>query len=58
MNVVVSLRRRRPAGNDPWEGHTLEWWTTSPPPRHNFTDLPPIRSFSPLLELRLEEEHG
>ena len=27
-NLWVSLRRRRPAGNDPWEGHTLEWWTT------------------------------
>jgi cytochrome c oxidase subunit 1 len=57
-NVWVSLRRRRPAGNDPWEGHTLEWWTTSPPPRHNFTDLPPIRSFSPLLDLRAQDERG
>ncbi len=43
-------------GNDPWEGHTLEWWTTSPPPRHNFTDLPPIRSYAPLLDLRQERE--
>jgi cytochrome c oxidase subunit 1 len=55
-NLWISLRRPRPAGNDPWEGHTLEWWTTSPPPRHNFLDLPPIRSFSPLLDLRLEAE--
>jgi cytochrome c oxidase subunit 1 len=55
-NVVVSLRRPQPAGNDPWGGHTLEWWTTSPPPRHNFTDLPPIRSFSPLLDIQLERE--
>jgi cytochrome c oxidase subunit 1 len=52
-NIWVSLRRRVPAGNDPWEGHTLEWWTTSPPPRHNFTDLPPITSYAPLLDRRL-----
>jgi cytochrome c oxidase subunit 1 len=55
-NLVVSLRRRIPAGNDPWGGHTLEWWTTSPPPRHNFDSLPPITSFAPLLDRQLEEK--
>ena len=55
-NLWISLRRPVPAGNDPWGGHTLEWWTSSPPPRHNFTDLPPIRSHAPLLDLRLGEE--
>jgi cytochrome c oxidase subunit 1 len=54
VNVVVSLRRRVPAGNDPWEGQTLEWATSSPPPRHNFDSLPPIRSYAPLLDLREE----
>ena len=52
VNVAVSLRRRRPAGDDPWEGQTLEWATTSPPPRLNFAALPPIRSFAPLLDAR------
>jgi len=42
VNVVVSLRRPQPAGDDPWNGQTLEWATTSPPPRHNFAALPPI----------------
>jgi cytochrome c oxidase subunit 1 len=51
-NVVVSLRHRRLAGDDPWGAHTLEWATSSPPPRHNFTALPPIRSYAPLLDLR------
>ena len=52
VNVVRSLRRRQPAGPDPWCGHTLEWATSSPPPRHNFAALPPVRSPAPLLDLR------
>ncbi len=36
-----------PAGNNPWDAHTLEWFTTSPPPHHNYTHLPPIRSERP-----------
>ncbi len=59
VNVAVSLRRREPAAADPWGGHTLEWATTSPPPRHNFTaPLPPIRSFAPLLDARESSEPG
>ncbi|MCU1453910.1 MAG: cytochrome c oxidase, subunit [Acidimicrobiales bacterium] len=39
------------AGNDPWEGHTLEWATTSPPPPENFIGaLPPIRSNRPVFD--------
>jgi cytochrome c oxidase subunit I len=52
VNVAISLRRREVVGADPWEGHTLEWATPSPPPPHNFLELPPIRSFNPLLDLR------
>jgi cytochrome c oxidase subunit I len=52
VNVVISLRRREPAGIDPWGGHTLEWATTSPPPRHNFDFLPPVRSYAPVFDLR------
>jgi cytochrome c oxidase subunit 1 len=53
INVVVSLRAREPAGDDPWLGHTLEWATSSPPPPHNFErPLPAIRSYAPLLDLR------
>jgi cytochrome c oxidase subunit 1 len=53
-NVVVSRRRPTPAGDDPWEGMTLEWATSSPPPRFNFDrPLPPVRSYAPLLDLRL-----
>jgi cytochrome c oxidase subunit I len=55
VNVVVSLRNRRPAGADPWEGQTLEWATSSPPPQLNFDFLPPVRSYAPLLDIREAE---
>ena len=38
VNVALTwLRRPSRPGADPWEAQTLEWATTSPPPRHNFT---------------------
>jgi cytochrome c oxidase subunit 1 len=53
VNVWISLRDRLPAGADPWEGQTLEWWTSSPPPLLNFPEpLPPITSYAPLQDLR------
>jgi cytochrome c oxidase subunit 1 len=37
--------------DDPWGfGNSLEWATTSPPPRHNFTSIPRIRSERPAFE--------
>jgi cytochrome c oxidase subunit 1 len=53
-NVLSSLRTGRIAPSDPWGGYTLEWYTTSPPPDHNFDDLPPIRSERPVYDLRRE----
>jgi cytochrome c oxidase subunit 1 len=55
-NLWVSWRKPVVAGDDPWEGHTLEWATTSPPPPHNFSSLPPIRSDRPLWDLRHPKE--
>jgi cytochrome c oxidase subunit 1 len=55
-NLWVSWRKPVAAGDDPWEGHTLEWATTSPPPPHNFSSLPPIRSDRPLWDLRHPNE--
>jgi cytochrome c oxidase subunit 1 len=46
-NFWKSWRKPVPAGNNPWDAHTLEWFTTSPPPHHNYTHLPPIRSERP-----------
>ncbi len=42
--------------DDPWGwGRSLEWATSSPPPRHNFTSLPRIRSESPAFDLHHPE---
>jgi heme/copper-type cytochrome/quinol oxidase subunit 1 len=54
-NVVVSARKHVPAGDDPWGAYTLEWLTTSPPPEHNFTSLPVIRSERPAFDVRNPE---
>jgi cytochrome c oxidase subunit 1 len=56
VNVVRTLRGGVDAGDDPWDGQTLEWATTSPPPPHNFDALPPVRSYAPLLDLKQERE--
>ncbi|CAN5367795.1 cytochrome c oxidase subunit I [soil metagenome] len=67
-NIYKSYRYGEVAtADDPW-GHanSLEWATSCPPPRHNFTSMPRIRSERPAFEAhyphlieRLEREaHG
>ncbi len=51
-NVFISLRNGKIAGDDPWEGNTLEWATSSPPPPYNFDHLPEIRSERPVFDAR------
>jgi cytochrome c oxidase subunit I len=60
VNVFRTSRRGVRVGNDPWQANTLEWYATSPPPPHNFDDLPPITSARPLYDLRrrLRGERG
>jgi cytochrome c oxidase subunit 1 len=41
-NVVRSYRHGAPSGPDPWDGRTLEWSTSSPPPMHNFDEVPVV----------------
>jgi cytochrome c oxidase subunit 1/cytochrome c oxidase subunit I+III len=44
VNIVISARRGAPAGRDPFNGGTLEWATTSPPPHYNFAVVPTVTS--------------
>ena len=45
LQLVVSIRRREQlidATGDPWDGRSLEWATSSPPPAFNFAILPDV----------------
>ena len=52
INFVQSLHGPQTAGDDPWEGATLEWMTSSPPPKENFHTLPVVTSESPASDER------
>jgi cytochrome c oxidase subunit I len=54
VNVALSLKRGKRAGNDPWKGNTLEWFTQSPPPENNFDVVPRVRSVEPMKDIRRE----
>ncbi len=52
FNVLHSVFKGMKAGDDPWDGWTLEWATSSPPPEYNFEKLPVVRSGRPLWDLK------
>ena len=57
LNVYLTARNgEKVTVNDPWGyGRSLEWATSCPPPRHNFTSIPRIRSESPAFDLNHPE---
>ena len=58
IQIFVSIRNREaladPTG-DPWNGRTLEWSTSSPPPEYNFAFTPVVRDNDAWWDMR---EHG
>ena len=58
ISAIVSSKRSSgdAPGDNPWNGHTLEWATTSPPSVGNFAEpLAKVVSEVPLLDLADEE---
>ena len=55
IQLVVSILRRdelRDNTGDPWDGRTLEWATSSPPPVFNFAVLPQVQDAEHYWELK------
>ena len=53
INIIVSARGEQAAA-DPWDGRTLEWSVSSPPPYYNFEQLPLVRGLDPLWIEKME----
>jgi cytochrome o ubiquinol oxidase subunit 1 len=57
LQIFVSIRDRnlpqnRDVSGDPWDGRTLEWSTTSPPPVYNFAIVPTIRELDAFTDMK------
>ena len=56
LNIWITRNSPRVTSDDPWGyGGSLEWATSCPPPRHNFTSIPRIRSERPAFDLNHPE---
>jgi cytochrome o ubiquinol oxidase subunit 1 len=55
VQLAYSIRHRdqlRERAADPWDGATLEWSTSSPPPEFNFAHLPQVTSAEPWWDIK------
>ncbi|HEU0045257.1 cytochrome o ubiquinol oxidase subunit I [Sphingomonas sp.] len=55
MSIVMGVVRRdrlRDTTGDPWDGRTLEWSTSSPPPAYNFAFTPVIHDLDAWYDMK------
>ena len=57
IQLVVSVRRRgetRVLAGDPWDGRTLEWSVSAPPPEWNFATIPVVSTRDAFMQAKLD----
>lgn len=55
LQLIVSIKERRKnrdTTGDPWNGRTLEWSTSSPPPFYNFAVIPKVATRDPFWTMK------
>jgi cytochrome o ubiquinol oxidase subunit 1 len=52
LYVSIRTREQRRVIGDPWNGRTLEWATSSPPPPYNFAVLPRVETIDAFWEMK------
>ncbi|MFP5225516.1 MAG: cytochrome c oxidase subunit I [Actinomycetota bacterium] len=58
-NAIWSRTKGQVATADPWDGRTLEWTTSSPPPEYNFETVPTVKEFDDFWHTKyIEDKEG
>ncbi|HEY7645985.1 MAG TPA: cbb3-type cytochrome c oxidase subunit I, partial [Hyphomicrobiales bacterium] len=55
--LFYSLRHGQPAGPNPWDVKGLEWTVPSPPPKHNFEEMPVVTEPPYNYPIEMEDDH-